>query len=816
MRSGLRSSQIAVASIVVQMISVLVPTMHRAEASPDLAWHAGIRSVIASSVAEAPSGQILAPDGSTFVMLTHPGDAPYGERVVRLDPSGAVDPAFGVGGIARPVTNSGMTVLGQSTDGIGFDALTDRVYVAGSNAGFAGWGVAAMTSAGQPVQSWGSQGWLAAPVGPGGTTTFIDGGPPKLVVDSSGRVLIAGYVGPITDGPMAVTVARLTSAGVLDPSFGEAGLTIVPLGTQPLHTGGAVVDLVLDSAGRIVLGGWTPSALPFVARLDANGALDQSFGANGVVVNESLKTCVNDLAVDPHGGVVLLCQYPLNGFFSPLLRRLTPGGAVDTGFGIGGVALVPRRVSPSAVASTVAVVGGHIVVGGWTSPGSPFAIPTPPISAALWRFTMDGDLDLGEGTDGVELISDGVGARVTDLAPTTSPGGVSVLLALPGGQTDPGVGVLRVVPTGGTALPSAVPLPSPRRVLDTRIGLGAPRGKVKQGGVIALQVGGVGGVPTDAVAVALNLTVTEPDFAGFATVYSCGVERPEASNLNWVAEQTVPNLVLARLDSSGRVCIFLSSPASEVADVTAFFPTTTDLRVLDAPVRRIDTRVDPLQIPLKIGGDRVASLWIYSTADQTVLANEVIINVTVTEPEASGYITVYPCDEPRPLASNLNFVAGQTVANLAVVRGSANGFACFFSNVPTHLVVDVEAIVELGSGHRPISPSRLLDTRTGVGSPMGPIVGELQLQVAGRAGIAVSARAVTLNVTVTEPVADGFVTVYPCGAPVPSTSNVNFRTGETRSNAALVGIGVGGRVCLFSNVPAHLVSDVSEWFTARD
>ena len=75
------------------------------------------------------------------------------------------------------------------------------------------------------------------------------------------------------------------------------------------------------------------------------------------------------------------------------------------------------------------------------------------------------------------------------------------------------------------------------------------------GSVFELQVGGVGGVPANAAAAVLNFTVTNPAGVGFVTVYPCGVARPEASNLNFVAGQTVPNLVLAKLGTSGRVCV---------------------------------------------------------------------------------------------------------------------------------------------------------------------------------------------------------------------------------------------------------------------
>ena len=102
--------------------------------------------------------------------------------------------------------------------------------------------------------------------------------------------------------------------------------------------------------------------------------------------------------------------------------------------------------------------------------------------------------------------------------------------------------------TGGlfTSLP-------PRRLLDTRSGLGAPAAKVGPDATLHLQVGGRGGVPSTGVAaVVLNVTVTSPSRQGHITVYGDGTARPITSNVNFRAWQTVPNLVVTPVGSNGR------------------------------------------------------------------------------------------------------------------------------------------------------------------------------------------------------------------------------------------------------------------------
>ena len=69
----------------------------------------------------------------------------------------------------------------------------------------------------------------------------------------------------------------------------------------------------------------------------------------------------------------------------------------------------------------------------------------------------------------------------------------------------------------------------------------------------------------------------------------------------------------------------------------------------------------------------------------------------MTEPAGPGYATVFPCGIEPPLASNLNFVGGQTVANAAFVKVGDNGNVCIVSNQATHVIADV-------SGYLPVTP----------------------------------------------------------------------------------------------------------------
>ena len=86
-----------------------------------------------------------------------------------------------------------------------------------------------------------------------------------------------------------------------------------------------------------------------------------------------------------------------------------------------------------------------------------------------------------------------------------------------------------------------------------------------------VQVAGRAGVPVSAASVVLNVTAVDAAGPGFATVFPCGVERPLASNVNFVAGDTVPNSVIAKVGADGKVCVYSSQRIDTVVDVAGYF-----------------------------------------------------------------------------------------------------------------------------------------------------------------------------------------------------------------------------------------------------
>ncbi|SCE78796.1 Right handed beta helix region [Micromonospora purpureochromogenes] len=355
---------------------------------------------------------------------------------------------------------------------------------------------------------------------------------------------------------------------------------------------------------------------------------------------------------------------------------------------------------------------------------------------------------------------------------------------------------------------------TPTRLLDTRSGLGTTSTKpLGQNGTLLLPVSSVAGVSgEDITALVLNVTVTQPTDPGFITVYPYG-GLPNASNVNFVAGETVPNQVTVPV-TNGYIA-FTHTGVGEVhlvADLQGFYTGSGSGFAPTAPVRMLDTRQGTAG-PIAANTTRTLDL----SAKVPAGATAAVLNVTVTKPTANGVLKLFPYGTAVPVASNLNFVTGQTIPNLVTVpvvdgkvsiRNASSG--------TTHVVADLAGWFSPAATQTfvPIAPTRLLDTRDS-GFPLGawssigvePAVAEKTCTPACPAPTALVG-----NLTVTRPTAAGVLIAYPGGQQRPTASNVNFVAGETASNAAVVATGWGVDVWNSSPGTTHVIVDQSGYF----
>jgi len=224
-----------------------------------------------------------------------------------------------------------------------------------------------------------------------------------------------------------------------------------------------------------------------------------------------------------------------------------------------------------------------------------------------------------------------------------------------------------------------------------------------QGSTLDLQVTGRTGsnIPANGVmAVALNVTSTNPTTTSYLTVYPAGTTRPTASNLNFVAGQVVPNRVIVTVgfvNGVGRITIFNHAGSVDVVvDANGWFTdgvaqTTGGLYSGVTPSRILDTRFSRVvgyhqTVTLQVAGQGGIPAMNASTPPTSV-----VVNVTATDTTAPSFLTVYPSDVSRPFSSDLNWVGGNVVANLVVVKLSASGAITIYNNNGlTDVIVDVQ------------------------------------------------------------------------------------------------------------------------------
>ncbi|MET9622777.1 FlgD immunoglobulin-like domain containing protein [Streptomyces sp. NPDC006464] len=366
---------------------------------------------------------------------------------------------------------------------------------------------------------------------------------------------------------------------------------------------------------------------------------------------------------------------------------------------------------------------------------------------------------------------------------------------------------------------------APARILSTVSGVGATRAKVGPGGTVTLQVTGRGGVATTGVtAVTMNVTATNPTAQTYVTVYPDGTTRPATSSLNVAAGRTAPNLVTVPVGKDGKVTLYNHAGSVDLlADVAGYYTLSGagDRFEAVAPARVLSTLGGVGAPKATVGAGKTVTVNVAGRGGLPATGvTAVTVNVTATNPTATTFVSAYPYGAARPVTSNLNVTAGQTVANLVTVPVKDGKFTLYNHSGAVDLLADVAGYftdaAERGDRFAALAPARVLNTLSGTGAPKGKVGAgkSVDLQVAGQGGVpATGVSAIVMNVTVTNPTASTYVSVYPYGAPRPTTSNLNVTGGRTVANQVVVPVR-DGKVTLYNHSGAvDLLADVAGYYT---
>ena len=462
---------------------------------------------------------------------------------------------------------------------------------------------------------------------------------------------------------------------------------------------------------------------------------------------------------------------------------------------------------------------------------------TPPSAPAVAAYATDRALS-------VEWSPPSSGSTPTGWTVTLTPGGATQTLPASASRTtftgltngtaytaqvaagsDAGTGQTgSSAPVTPTAVTSDLHPLTPARVLDST----TTGGPLVGGTPRRVQVSGLGGVPSSGVtAVVLNVVAVDQTQPGHLTVWPHGAAQPSTSNLNWVAGSgPVANMVVSRLSSDGAVDLLLSGGQTNVrVDVAGYFaPTATaggSRLVPSAPTRILDSRT-ALGTPRRLGAGQTATVQVAGRGGvPTSGVDAVVMTFTGVQASQRTHLSMWPTGAARPASSTLN-LEGDTRANSVVVPLGPDGAVQVYNAGGTADVLAdvtgwfVPAARSSTGSFVPVDPARIVDTRTGLHSPRGLVGGGTPVTLDLRQGpVPVSgAASLLVNVTAAGPRGPGHLSAWPDGTTRPTTSVLNFGTGQTVAAAAAVPLGAGGAVDVaVPGAGTAVVMDVAGYFT---
>lgn len=364
---------------------------------PDPSFGSGGKIITPISIGyDAGYGLAIQPDGKILVS----GEAENGNSgsdynivLARYNTDGSLDAGFGNGGIIVRAIGNGWDLSGSvlvQPDG--------KIVVGGNGWSGSDYDFVALryNQDGSPDNSFGTEGLARVRVGPSQDYGW------GCALQPDGKILL---VGPVNNGSnLDFGVVRLQSNGSLDNSFGNGGKVILPLGPADDHSWSCTVQ----PDGRILLSGRREAngIRSFaMARLNANGTLDSSFGAGGIVLASIGGVSDNGrlTVLQPDGKILFGGTSMIEGTDDFVLVRYLANGSPDHTFGANGVVTTAVGTSEDVLWGLAVLPNGKIVAAGYgisNVSGYDFA---------LVRYNTDGSLDASFGANGIVLAPIGNG-----------------------------------------------------------------------------------------------------------------------------------------------------------------------------------------------------------------------------------------------------------------------------------------------------------------------------------------------------------------------------------------------------------------------
>lgn len=381
---------------------------------------------------------------------------------------------------------------------------------------------------------------------------------------------------------------------------------------------------------------------------------------------------------------------------------------------------------------------------------------------------------------------------------------------------------ITVTPAGG-----AVHALTPRRILDTRNGIGAPKGvAVPAFGSLILQVSGKGNLPVSNIeAGILNMTIRTSGASGYLTMYASDRAAPNVSSLSFDANVITAGLTIVPVSAAGQVTIVNHSakPINLLADSGGYFANQLTSLTLGgryngfAPFNLLNTSAKAMapgaSVIVQMTGRSSGASRIPSTGVASVM-----LELTGTNPSGDGFVSAYPGLTAYPDSSVLNFSRHVTRSNRVIVAVGTDGTVIFKNSRLSSVGLLIDVVGYFTSDNNPAGGTTYvpLAMANRLVSAVWPTNAARYVQIAGRGGVPpynafVPPIGVIANITGTAQTADTQMSVYPSGTH-PIATDLVIAKGRTVSNLVIARI-LNGRVILWNKAGNTKVNiDVFGWF----
>lgn len=359
---------------------------------------------------------------------------------------------------------------------------------------------------------------------------------------------------------------------------------------------------------------------------------------------------------------------------------------------------------------------------------------------------------------------------------------------------------------------------------------------IPAGGTLTFQATGVGGVPTSATSVMLNVSWLLPTASGPISLYPTGSTPSSGRDLTAFSGGIATNAVLTQVSSSGQVTISSSVQTDIAIEVNGYYtaaPSTNGATF--TPIngtRLLDTRngtgpCTPSPCARLNGGATTVQITGRAGIPTTGVVG-VAYTLTDYNPSAIGYTTAWPADQAQTVTANLTYGPGVNATALSVTPVSANGQIKIYSSAAADYTLDLAGFyVAAPNGsstmYVPYVPTsstsqRILDTHTGTGT-CTPSCATLTdgtpeyVKVTGTA-VPADATSVVVSATLTSPSASGTLSVWPQGQLGSANPSLNYLSGITTTETILTALGNGSIGTELHGGTSDLALDVQGYYLA--